>query len=425
MPAPIKKWFQGDTTIWVVIILLLLISVLSVYSATGTLAYRWKQGDTSSYILRHGAFLLAAVAGIFIFMHVHYRNYAKFATILFGGSVILLLLTLLFGVTENDAVRRLYLFGFTIQTSDLAKIALMIFVARELAIKQEKLDDLRHTVLPLFLKIGMVCALILPANLSTAFLIFCSGISLMFIGQVPLKHMFVLCSGAVLMLLLFITLSLGVEKAGVHTSITGRAVTWVHRFSSFEGNSELTTVQLSSESENERQLAENFQAEQAKIAVGTGGILGKGPGQSTQRNFLPHPYSDFIYAIIIEEYGLLGGGVVLFLYLILFHRAAVIVRRSERTFPAYLAIGLTLNMVYQAMIHMAVGVGVIPVTGQPLPLVSMGGTSVIFAGISMGMLLGISREIKKQEEESQLAAQAQKENPAETTQDININPATV
>jgi cell division protein FtsW len=416
MPVQFKHWFQGDRFIWGIVIMMVLMSVLSVYSASGTLAYQWQGGDTSVYIIRHIRYLLIGLACILLFSRLPYKTYWYAAPLVFWGSVVLLVMTLFMGVTENDAVRRLEIFGMTFQTSDIAKITLMMFLARKLANLKEKDTETTKGVPLIFVAISLVFAFILPANFSTAALSLGAAMCLIFIGQVPTKNILLFITGCALAFSVYLMASYQLEKHGVHTSVTGRGITWVNRISNFSLFQDWGSANIHSEAEQDRKLAEDYQAEQARIAVGTGGIFGKGPGQSTQRNFLPHPYSDYIYAIIIEEYGIAGGFLVLLLYVALLFRVGLIVRMSDRSFPAFLAIGLCLIIVFQAIIHMAVGTGLAPVTGQPLPMISMGGSSIISTGVSLGIILGISRETRKRAQESEKATLAGAQESASTSE---------
>ncbi|NMB73063.1 MAG: FtsW/RodA/SpoVE family cell cycle protein [Bacteroidales bacterium] len=379
MIGTLRKYLKGDPVIWMVIFILSIISILVVYSSTGTLAYRFQGGNTAYYILKHGVILLLGWAVIYVTHLIPYKFYAPLAQLFLFLSVPLLLITLFLGTRLNEASRWLTLpvIGLTIQTSDLAKLALIMFVARNLAIKQEAINDFKNTFLSTIAPVLIICALIAPANLSTAVLLFATCVILMFIGRMPVSYILLLGVTAVAVLSLFVAVSLW-------TNSQGRVRTWIHRIESFR------------DSDDE----DSYQVEQAKIALVTGGIIGKGPGNSTQRNFLPHPYSDFIYAIIVEEYGIMGGIFVVLLYLVLFFRAGVLVRKSNRTFPAFLSAGLAVLLVFQAFINMAVAVNLLPVTGQPLPLVSMGGSSLLFTCVSLGIILSVSHgldEEKKKE----------------------------
>jgi cell division protein FtsW len=374
MGESINKYFKGDTVIWAVIVSLSIISILAVYSATGTLAYKVQHGNTAFYILKHVCFLFVGLMIIFIAHNIPYKYYSGLSTMLLLASIPLLLATLIFGRHLNDASRWFTIpgLGISFQTSDFAKLALIMYLARMLSLKQDVIKDFKQAFMPLIVPVALVCVLILPANFSTAALLFATSIILMFIGRVNIKHIMGLMGVGVVMLALFIGIALMIHKEG-------RIMTWKARIENFaSGKSE-----------------ENFQVEQSKIAIATGGIIGKGPGNSVQRNYLPHPYSDFIYAIIVEEYGLAGGIIILFFYLWLLFRAGIMVKKSERTFPAFLAIGLTLILVFQAMVNMAVAVNLFPVTGQTLPLVSMGGTSVLFTCFALGIILSVSYGLKE------------------------------
>jgi cell division protein FtsW len=376
MTETLRKYFKGDAVIWSVITALTIISLLAVYSSTGTLAYKTQHGNTAYYVLKHLTFMFLGFVIIFVTHRIPYKYYSRLSQLLLLLSIPLLALTLVFGAHRNDASRWLTLpgIGFSFQTSDFAKLAIIMYVARVLSLKQDVIKDFKKAFLPIIVPVGMVCALILPANFSTAAILFTACLVLMFVGRVNIKHIFALTGIGIVLLALFIFLALSFHQEG-------RILTWKSRVESF----------ISGDSE------ENFQVEQSKIAIATGGIIGKGPGNSVQRNFLPYPFSDFIYAIIIEEYGLVGGIIVLFFYLWLLFRAGIMVRKSDRTFPAFLAFGLTLLIVFQAMVNMAVAVNLFPVTGQTLPLVSMGGTSVLFSCFALGIILSVSAGSEKLE----------------------------
>lgn len=378
------KYFKGDRVVWAVIIMLFIFSLLTVYSATGTLAYKYKGGNTTYYLLRHARFLVFGLIIIYLTHRIPYQVFSRLSQLLFALSIPLLLFTLFIGVTKNEASRWLTLpgLGIDFQTSDLAKIALIMYVARILSLNQENKEDLKEAFKPIMIAVIAICGLIFPANFSTAALLFATCWILMYIGRMDLRYLWISVGIIVAAISIFLIFTLS-------TDMEGRVGTWKKRIESF----------VSSDGQH------NFQADQSKIAIVTGGMLGKGPGNSTQRNFLPHPYSDFIFAIIIEEYGSLGGAFVLFLYLYLLYRTGVIVRRAKRTFPALLAIGLTISLVIQALTNMAVAVNLFPVTGQPLPFISMGGTSILFTSVAFGIILSISRSIEQQnkEAEAQLA----------------------
>ncbi len=377
MESLFGKYFKGDKIIWLIVIFLSIISLLAIYSSTGSLAYRYQEGNTAYYFLKQFVFIAIGLGLVFIVHMVNWKVYAPLSKGLLLISIPLLLVTLVFGASLNSAARWLAIpgLGVTIQTSDVAKMALVMYVANILSQRQNEIKDLQKAFIPIVIPIAFICLLILPANFSTAFMLGLTCWLLMLIGRISLKHLFGFTGLAIVMLVVFIIIALQFKTVN-------RVQTWKHRIENF-----------SSDDDGDG----NFQVNQSKIAIATGGIIGKGPGNSTQRNFLPHPYSDFIFAIIVEEYGLIGGTVVLLMYLIILFRAGVIVKKANRTFPAFLAIGLALLLVLQAMVNMCVAVNLIPVTGQPLPLVSMGGTSLFFTSAAFGIILSISRTQGKTE----------------------------
>ncbi|MCB0824472.1 MAG: FtsW/RodA/SpoVE family cell cycle protein [Bacteroidales bacterium] len=364
---------KGDKIIWLVVLLLSVVSLLAVYSSTGTLAYKYQGGNTEYYMIKH---FIILVFGLFLMYLAHLIKYTYFSRIFqiaLWIAIPLLGLTLVIGLDLNEAKRVLPLpFGLTFQTSDLAKLTLIMYLARMLTKRQDVIKDFRQAFVPIVIPVLIVCFLILPANFSTAAILFTTSLVLMFIGRVSLKHIFSMVGiGVVILLVMFMI-------AKSYPDLLPRASTWISRVESF----------------SDKESEENYQVEQAKIAIARGGIVGKMPGNSEQRNFLPHPYSDFIFAIIIEEYGLLGGVFVVFLYMILLFRAVKIVTKVPRNFGAFLTIGVAFSLVFQAMINMGVAVHLLPVTGQPLPLISMGGTSVWFTSISIGIILSVSKEVE-------------------------------
>lgn len=377
------KYIKGDKVIWTVVLLLSLLSVLVVYSSVVALAYRYKNGDTAYYLIKH---IFIVGSGIFLMYLIHkvkYSYFSRISQIAIFLAAPLLLYTLLKGVSAGEASRWLAIPGtsLTFQTSDFAKLVLITYVARMLAIKQDVIKDFKKTFLPIIIPIGIICALILPANFSTAALLFVTCFILMFVGRMNAKHLLLLMGSG----LVFIALLVALIWNFPDTIPRGR--TWKARIENFR----------SGDSES------NFQAEQAKIAIATGGLVGKGPGNSMQRNFLPQASSDFIYAIVIEEWGLISAIIIVFLYAVLLFRGIRIANKSERTFGSLLAVGLTFSLVFQAMTNMAVAVNLFPVTGQPLPLVSMGGTSIWFTSIAIGIILSVSRETELKEKGGSIA----------------------
>ncbi len=365
----IRKYIKGDRVIWIVILILLVISLLSVYSSTGSLAYQHRSGNTFFYLFRQLKFILLGLLIIFFVHLVPYKVFSRVSVFALYLAIPLLVLTLVIGTNINEATRWLQIpgTGLTVQPSDFAKIALVMFIAKVLSVNQNNIKEFKGVFGKIALAIVVTCALILPANFSTAAILFLTAFSLMFVGRIPVKYLALMIFSGVFALSIFIGGALLLDNEG-------RIATWKNRIEAYVDGE-----------------GDNYQADQAKVAIVQGGLFGKGPGNSTQRNLLPHPYSDFIYAIIIEEYGsLIGGVLVLALYLWLFFRAGLIIRRSRSTYGAFLAFGLSMGLVLQAFINMAVAVGLVPVTGQTLPLVSMGGSSIFFTSMATGMILSVS-----------------------------------
>lgn len=375
------NYLKGDRVIWAIMLLLSLLSVLVVYSAVVTLAHKFKQGNTEFFLVKQFALISLGFVIAYFFHRIRYTVFSKIAQIGFVACIPLLLYTLLKGVSQGDASRWIEIpgLGLTFQSSDVAKLILLIYVARVLALKGKELVDLRSVTRHLLVPIGIICVLILPANFSTAALLFFNCLVLMFVGGIPFRILLKIGAICVLAASLFFSWVWMLPE-----SIPGgRGPTWKARLENFsKGDSK-----------------SNYQSEQAKIAIATGGVIGKGPGNSTQRAFLPQASSDFIYAIIIEEYGLLAGFALLFLYMVLLYRGIKILRDNDKPFGALVAIGLAFGLVFQALVNMAVAVNLFPVTGQPLPLVSMGGTSLWFTMISLGVILSISKSVEDKGEE--------------------------
>ncbi|WP_205942672.1 FtsW/RodA/SpoVE family cell cycle protein [Pedobacter psychroterrae] len=362
---------KGDRWIWLIIILLSLISILTVYSATGTIAYN-KGIAVERYLLyKHVIFVILGIGMIYISHLLDYKYYAGISKVLMLVTIPLLIYTAIFGTNINDAARWVKIpgIGLTFQTSDLAKLALITFLARMLTRKQDNIKDVKKAFIPIMGSVCVVFALIAWANLSTALMLFGVSILLLIIGRISIKQILLVCTGGGILLLFIVFLG-------------PRSETYKSRVNSF----------LHPELQNSDKT---YQADQSKIALATGGAFGKGPGNSTQKNFLPHPYSDFIFAIIVEEYGLLGAITMIVLYLALLYRCVRIVTQSPKAFGALLAAGLSFSLTIQAFANMAVAVGLGPVTGVPLPLVSMGGTSILFTSIAFGIILSVSKDIEE------------------------------
>jgi cell division protein FtsW len=405
---PLRGWGQhlthrtkGDKVIWALVVLLALISMLVVYSATGSLAYKNYRGNTEIYLFKQVAFIVLGIGIIYFAHRVNYIIYSKVAQLLFLLSIPLLIYTLFFGLSMNEGSRwiRLPIIGMNLQTSELAKLALFMYLARLISKKQEVIKDFKKGYLPLIIPVGIICALIAPANLSTALLLGASCMLLLFIGRARTKHL-LLTVGLVLIPVLFLIIAAvvshksGDESAEVKkesgSKLTARVDTWISRVEHF--------IYGGKNADDD----DSYQVNQAKIAIAKGGFLGVGPGNSTQRNFLPQAYNDFIYPIIIEEYGLLGGAFIVFIYLVFLFRSIKIFRRCPFAFGAFLALGLSFTLAIQAIANMAVSVNLFPVTGVTLPLVSMGGSSFLFTCLAIGIILSVARNVEQRESPTNL-----------------------
>lgn len=379
---------EGDRVVWGVVLLLSLLSLLAVYSGAAKLAFAPKGSGNVEYFLVKQFVTLVAGFGIMYVVHQIPSAYFKgLSQIFFWLAIPLLLITLIpgVGIEKNEARRWLPVpGGLEFQTSDFAKLALVMYLARLLSKKQEVIKDFRTGYLPVIAAVGVICGLILPANFSTAALLFSTCIVIMFIGRVKLKYIAATIGLFVVAFGLFVLVS---QALGMK----GRTQVWANRAKSFVG---MDTGEA-------KQSDLQFQGDMAKMAIATGGILGKGPGGSSQRANLPQVESDFIFALIVEEYGFIGGLVVILLYLILLFRGIKIAYNAQGSFETLLAVGLCFMLVFQAMINIAVAVGLFPVTGQTLPLISWGTTSFFFTSVSIGVILSISR---KKEEMAQTEA---------------------
>lgn len=366
---------RGDKVIWLIVGLLGLFSILAVYSATGSMAFSQQDGNTEYYLIQQIVFIILGGVVMYLCYNLHYMQYSKWAPYLLLPTLILLLWTIFFGTEINEARRWIMIpwIDKTIQTSDLAKLTLILFIARSLSIRQDVIKDFKTGFLPVLLAVSLTCLLIVPADLSTAALLFMTCILMMFIGRVNMKYIFILfLFGALGMALIYGLGTIFPEMIRIET--------WTSRINDFlytDGG---------------------YQIEQSKIAIANGGWFGVGPGDSFQKNYLPYPYADFIYSIICEEYGIAGALFILGLYLWLLVRCIGIVTRCPKAFGAILAMGLCLNLVIQAFANIAVSVHLLPVTGLTLPLVSMGGTSMIFTCMSLGIILSVSRYVEEAEE---------------------------
>ena len=377
----LNKYFKGDKAIWIVVFLLSMFSVVSVYSSISSLAVKNSAAGPEFYLFRH---IMMLGIGWFMMFQIHKMklNYlARLSQILIWLVIPLLLFTILKGSDINNAKRwiTIPIINTTFQTSDLAKLVLVLYVSRILAVNHNDLGNFKKVMLPIAAVVIVVCGLIFPANFSTSALLLTACFTLIFIAGVPIRHI-----GSIMIL--------GIGCVGIVLAISTakpdllpRINTWKARVENFgSGDKE-----------------GNYQADHAKYAIAAGGILPSGPGKGNSRNFLPHPYSDMIFAFMIEEMGsILGGVLVIILYLVILRRSIGIALKTDRPFGGYAAFGLAFLLVLQAFINMGVSVNIFPVTGQPLPLISLGGTSTIFTCMSIGVILNISRTIEENKEEA-------------------------
>jgi cell division protein FtsW len=386
MIAKLLNWERikpkGDPFMWAIIAILSFWGLAAVYSSTGALAYAKHGGSAEVFLFQQLAYLL--IGGyVMLYIHsIHYKMFMKVAKLVLYVSYILLVLTLFVGSEINDAQRWLTIpfLGITFQTSEVAKVALILFIASELAKRQDDIKDFKKGSLPIMAHICLVCMLIAPNNLSTALVLATTCFVIMFIGRVTIKHISYIIVPALLALLLFGIIVF--KTPDKFLKPFGRILTWKHRIENYSKPTKDSDV--------------SYQNDHAKIAIANGGFWGKGPGQSTERNFLPEAYSDFIYAIIIEEYGMIGGVFLLLMYLFFLYRAFRIIIKSPKAFGALVAVGLSFALVMQALINMAVAVNLFPVTGLTLPLVSKGGTSIIITSMAFGMIMSVSRYVEEE-----------------------------
>ena len=373
---------KGDRIIWAIAALLAIFSFLPVYSAASNLAYIGSGSNTFSYFIKHFVHLFLGFSIIYGVHKIPYRYFRGLSMVMIPVVLILLIITMLQGATIGGANAsrwiRVPIVGFTFQPSTLAALVLMVYVARYLSKVKDEIISFRESVLPLWLPVFIVLALILPANFSTAALIFSMVILLTFVGGYPLKYLSIIIGSGVVVLALFV-----LTAKAFPDLMPNRVDTWTSRISSFV-DSEVTQ--------------EDYQIEKAKIAIATGGLQGLGPGKSIQKNFLPQSSSDFIFAIIIEEYGLIGGIFLLILYLWLLFRIVIVAQKSDSVFGKLLAIGVGIPVIFQALVNMGVAVQLFPVTGQTLPLISSGGTSIWVTCLAMGIVLSVS--VKRDEDKN-------------------------
>lgn len=378
----IFKHLQGDKTIWAIVAILALFSFMPVFSASTNLVYVVGKGSTMGYLLKHMVLVIMGFVIIYIVHRIPYRYFSGGSVLMIPVVVMLLIFTLAQGtlIGGENASRwiRIPFVGIGFQTSTLAGVVLMVYVARYLAKNRDKAIDFKESLIQFWLPIGLVLILILPANFSTTAIIFSMILVMSFIGGYPLKYLGYIVGIGVFSLALFIL----VVKA-FPDAMPNRVQTWQSRIENFA----------------DKEGKESYQVEKAKIAIVTGGMVGKGPGKSVQKNFLPQSTSDFIYAIIIEEFGLIGGVLIVSIYFLLLFRLFVVVRNTATVFGSLLVLGVGLSIVFQAIINMCVATNLFPVTGQTLPLISSGGTSIWMTCFALGMVLSVSASKEETEED--------------------------
>ena len=364
----IDKYLKGDKVIWTVIILLSLYSIVMAYSSSSNLAFRIAGGNVAPYLIKHTLIILIGIILIIYLQFFPYKYFSRLSQIGIFVSIILLFITLLFGVSKGNASR--WIMGF--QPSDFAKLVLILYISRMLTTKQDEIKDFKKGLLPILWPVLVICGLILPADFSTAALLLIVCFTMIFIGGAKIKHLVSIVGTAVVGFLFLILLNMAFP------GLLPRVDTWEKRIMSYGSGDK----------------QENYQAEMAKRAVANGFLFGKGPGRGHVKNDLYSAQSDFIYASSIEEFGSIFGGIgLLLLYMILFFRAIRIMNKVDSKFAFYLVFGLSFMLIFQSFINMGVGVNLFPVTGQPLPLISMGGTSILFTCISLGVILNVSATV--------------------------------
>ena len=383
----IFQHIKGDKTIWAVVSLLALFSFLPVYSSSSSLAYLYGDGNTLKFLLKHFAHLVLGFVILFGVHKVPYHYFKGLSVIALPIVLILLVITMTQGTTIEGANAsrwiRIPFVGFTFQSSTLASVVLFTYVARYLARIKDKTVTFKETLLPLWLPIFIVLALILPANFSTAAIIFSMISILVFIGGYPIRYLLIILFAGALFLTLFV-----VSAKAFPSLFPNRVDTWMSRIDNFTDGEETEA---------------DYQIDKAKAAIASGGITGLGPGKSIQKNFLPQSSSDFIYAIIVEEFGLVGSLSLMSLYMLLLFRFVIVAHKAETIFGKLLVIGVGLPIVFVALVNMAVAVEIFPVTGQTLPLISSGGSSIWMTCMAIGMVLSVSakREVVKTENQEE------------------------
>jgi cell division protein FtsW len=378
----IFQHIKGDKTIWAIVAILAIFSFMPVYSASTNLVYVVGAGSTIGYLVKHMVLLIMGFAIIYGVHKIPYRYFSGGSVLMLPIVFILLIFTLAQGTVIGGANAsrwiRIPFVGIGFQTSTLAGLVLMVYVARYLAKNKEKEINFKESLLQLWLPVAAILILILPANFSTTAIIFTMILMIVFIGGYPLKYIASILGIGLLALSFFVLITKAFPDA-----MPNRVQTWQSRIENF----------------SQTEGKEAYQVEKAKIAIATGGVVGVGPGKSIQKNFLPQSSSDFIYAIIVEEYGLVGAILIVFIYFLLLFRIFVVIRKTSTIFGTLLVLGVGCPIIFQATINMAVATNLFPVTGQTLPLISSGGTSIWMTCFALGMILSVSASKEETEED--------------------------
>ena len=378
----IFQHIKGDKAIWAIVTALAIFSFMPVYSASTNLVYVVGSGSTLGYLLKHMVLLIMGFAIIYGVHKIPYRYFSGGSVLMLPIVIVLLVFTLAQGTTIGGANASRWInipfVGIGFQTSTLAGLVLMVYVARYLAKNKEKEIKFKESLWQLWLPVAAVLILILPANFSTTAIIFTMILLVVFVGGYPLKHTGLILGAGILVLVFFVLVAKAFPDA-----MPNRVQTWQNRIENF----------------SDADSKEAYQVQKAKIAIATGGTIGVGPGKSVQKNFLPQSSSDFIFAIIIEEYGLVGGFIIVSIYFLLLFRIFVVIRKTTTIFGTLLVLGAGLPIVFQASINMAVATNLFPVTGQTLPLISSGGTSIWMTCFALGMILSVSASKQETEED--------------------------
>ncbi|MBP5365914.1 MAG: FtsW/RodA/SpoVE family cell cycle protein [Bacteroidales bacterium] len=402
MKISVKNIFSGNKMLFAAIAFLIAMSAMAVYSSSSVLGYTKQGGEIGYYLFKHLFMLVLAVGAIYLGARIQPKFYSTFAEIMLFAAGIGLFAAIIMGSTVNGSARWIYFGGISIQPSEFAKIALILFISKMLA---RHTDNPKRALLPILLVSAIVCGLIVRENLSTCLLITITIGLLMFVGQIPMRYLLAI------VVVGFFAMTVVIYFSEYTGKVFPRAKTWHNRIERWWDGRSADNVKIDPE--------EDYQAKVAHIAVATGGIKGKGPGNSYMKNFLPMSFSDFIFAIILEEYGMFGCAAVVFAYIMIFAHAMRIVRRCDKPFHIYAIFGLSLMLCLQAIINMCVGVGIIPVTGQTLPMVSMGGSSNIFTGLALGIIYSITIANTKEEKVADVKAVAPAEKVEEEEEDIS------